>query len=407
MSDTVIKVEGLYKKFCTSLKRSMLYGTYDALRDMAEMSYDATHLRKREFWALQDINFELKREETLTLIGQNGCGKTTLLRLINGIFPLDKGRITRIGRIGALIAVGAGFHPHMTGRENVFLNGTILGMTKAEIKRKFDEIIDFSEIGDFIDAPVASYSSGMTVRLGFAIAINADIDILLVDEILAVGDVGFQLKCFQKIVELRNKGIGILMVVHDLHTVTTFSNRVLLIQKGKQVFLGDVSEGLSIYKKSFSNLNSEGEIEKKITGTHEFIIRNVIFNPPLVNNKIELNTFGNLEYYIEYEALKDFYDVEIDTVIQIPLPGPHYFQATNKVFDKRIDFKKGKGKLTVSIKSINLNNINQTFGIAIWQKNRNELLFWWTKIPVYIAGIPTSSGWTHYSLEIENIEISI
>jgi lipopolysaccharide transport system ATP-binding protein len=133
MSGTLIKVEGLSKKFCTSLRRSMLYGTYDAVRDMAGISYDAEQLRKNEFWALQDINFELKRGETLGLIGQNGCGKTTLLRLLNGIFPPDKGKITINGRIGALISVGAGFHPYMTGRENIFLNDSIPGMTKSEI----------------------------------------------------------------------------------------------------------------------------------------------------------------------------------------------------------------------------------------------------------------------------------
>ena len=402
--DTILKVSGLYKKFCKSLKRSMLYGTHDMARSMLGYSIDNVELRKNEFWALQDINFELKRGETLGLIGQNGCGKTTLLRAINGIFPPDKGRIEIYGRIGALIAVGAGFHPHMTGRENIYLNGIILGMTKKEVDKKFDEIIDFAEIGDFIDSPVSTYSSGMTVRLGFSIAIHADIDILLVDEILAVGDMGFQLKCFQKIVELRNKGIGILFVAHDVHTIATFSQKVLLMQTGKQIHLGNVSEGLSIYKKSFADLNSEGEIEKVVTGTKNFKVLNVTFSPPLINNKIEMNTFGNLEYCIEYEALADFYDVEIDTVIIISLPGPHYFQATNKVFDKRINLKKGKGKLNLIIKSINLNNTSQYLYISIWQNNRNDILFWWRKIPVYVIGIPTSSGWTHYDIEFKNFE---
>ena len=318
----------------------MLYGTNDVARDMFGFPQKEVELRKAEFWSLQDINFELHRGETLALIGQNGCGKSTLLRLINGIYPPDKGTISIYGRIGALIAVGAGFHPHMTGRENIFLNGTILGMNKLELRQKFDSIVDFAEIGDFIDAPVSTYSSGMTVRLGFAIAIHADLDILLVDEILAVGDIGFQLKCFKKIVELRNSGIGIIMVVHDLHAVSTFSNRLLLLHKGKQDFLGEVSKGLSIYKKSFDSLHSEGEVEKNITGTPDFIVRNVRFNPPLVNNKIAMNTLGDLEYCIEYEALKDFEDVEIDTVIMVPFPGPHYFQATNKQYNTRIDFKK-------------------------------------------------------------------
>ncbi|HNW30666.1 MAG TPA: ATP-binding cassette domain-containing protein, partial [Spirochaetota bacterium] len=143
MSETVISVEGLYKKFCRNLRRSMAYGSFDVARNMLGVSYDKGTLRKDEFWALEDISFKVKKGETLGIIGQNGCGKSTLLRLINGIYPPDKGRIAIKGRIGALIAVGAGFHPHMTGRENIILNGTILGMTKGELKKKFDSIVDF------------------------------------------------------------------------------------------------------------------------------------------------------------------------------------------------------------------------------------------------------------------------
>jgi len=402
MSDTVIKVEGLYKKFCSNLRRSMYYGTIDVTRSMFGINYNTGIARKGEFWALQDINFELKRGETLGLIGQNGCGKTTLLRLLNGIFPPDKGKITINGRIGALIAVGAGFHPHMTGRENIFLNGIILGMSKAEIKRKFDAIVDFAEIGDFLDAPVATYSSGMHIRLGFAIAINANIDILLADEILAVGDIGFQLKCFNKIGELRNKGVATLFVSHDLHNISTFSQQLLLMEKGSQEYFGEVAEGLSLYKSKFKALHSEGEIEKVQTGTNEFHILNVSFVPSLINNKIDLNTFENLEIIIEYDALKNFNDIEVDLLLDIAIPGPHYFQASNKTFCKQINLTKGKGILNTTISSINLNNISQKLYIAIWEENRRTLLFWWRKIPIIVKGIPTSTGWTHYSIEYKN-----
>lgn len=249
MSETLIKVEGLYKKFCTSLKRSMLYGTYDAVRDMTGIGYNATHLRKKEFWALQKINFELKEGEILGLIGKNGCGKTTLLRLINGIFPPDQGKIIINGRIGALIAVGAGFHPHMTGRENIYLNGTILGMTKAELKSKFDRIIDFAEIGDFIDAPVATYSSGMTVRLGFSIAIHCQPDILLVDEILSVGDFNFQYKCLEKIKELKRNGTAIIFVSHNESSIKAVCKNGILMDEGQIVEYSDIDEILDAYNK--------------------------------------------------------------------------------------------------------------------------------------------------------------
>jgi len=249
MSDTVIKVEGLHKKFCQSLKRSLFYGTMDATKSMFGFPIENVDLRKKEFWALQNINFELKRGETLGLIGQNGSGKTTLLRLINGIFPPDKGKITINGRIGALIAVGAGFHPHMTGRENIYLNGTILGMTKVELKRKFDEIVDFAQIGEFIDSPVATYSSGMTVRLGFAIAIHCEPEIVLLDEILAVGDAKFQRKCLNKIKDLReNKDVSFILVSHNMQNIEAMCSKILFVDKGKQILAGIAQEVIPFYE---------------------------------------------------------------------------------------------------------------------------------------------------------------
>jgi lipopolysaccharide transport system ATP-binding protein len=249
MSETLIKVEGLYKKFCTSLKRSMLYGTYDAVRDMAGISYNATQLRKMEFWALQDINFELKSGEILGLVGKNGSGKTTLLRLINGIFPPDKGRITVNGSIGSLIALGAGFHPYMSGRENIYLNGAILGMTKSEITKKLDSIIDFADISEFIDAPVSTYSSGMTVRLGFSIAIHSVPEILLVDEVLAVGDFNFQYKCFEKIKELKRNGTAIIFVSHSENSIKAVCTDGVLLDKGKVLLHANIDTILDEYNK--------------------------------------------------------------------------------------------------------------------------------------------------------------
>ena len=237
-NDVVLRVDNVSKKFCRNLKRSLWYGLQDLGRNMLGGKRTSTTsvpakalakadpqleisdspitdvqspipnnyspitnnrnllpLRPSEFWALQNISFELKRGECLGLIGPNGCGKSTLLRLIAGIFPPDEGRISFRGRVGALIALGAGFHPHLTGRENVFLNGAILGLSQEEIKDKFSEIIEFAEIGDFLDAPVATYSSGMRVRLGFAVASVIEPDLLLIDEILAVGDRKFRAKC--------------------------------------------------------------------------------------------------------------------------------------------------------------------------------------------------------------------
>lgn len=246
-SDVVLRVEGLYKKFCRTLKHSMYYGAIDSVRSMMGISYATDVLRKNEFWALNNISFEMKRGETLGLIGQNGSGKTTALRLINGIFQPDKGSIEIRGRISALIAVGAGFHPHMTGMENIYLNGTILGMRRKEIYQKLDSIIDFADIGDFLDAPVSTYSSGMRVRLGFAIAIHTYPDILLVDEILAVGDAAFRGKCANKIKDLQQQGVSIILVSHNELTVLDICTRAILFDHGSLLCEGDTPSVLSSY----------------------------------------------------------------------------------------------------------------------------------------------------------------
>lgn len=400
MSDIAVKVEGLYKKFCMSLKRSMLYGTYDVARDMLSLPQKNVKLRASEFWALQDINFELKRGETLGLIGQNGCGKTTLLRLINGIFPPDKGKITINGRIGALIAVGAGFHPHMTGRENVYLNGAILGMTKAEIKRKFDEIVDFAEIGEFIDAPVATYSSGMTIRLGFAIAIHCDPDILLVDEILAVGDIGFQAKCSNKIGELRKKGITTIIVSHNLHTINTLSSRIIVMDKGEDIFAGNVEDGLALYQMRSAKISDSSiGLEKVVTGNSNMTISEVSFTPPLINDKITINNLDNLEIAIKYTAYTDLDDIDIGLGGSIPLPVPDILQTTNHTFSKRINIPRGEGVLKLVINNITLNNINLRINMALWEKNREQLILYWRNIPLWVVGNPKSTGWSNFKIE--------
>ncbi len=245
--EVIIKAEGVSKKYAKSLRQSMAYGIADVGRNMVGLSARSERLRKGEFWALQDVSFEVRRGETLGLIGPNGSGKTTLLKLLNGIFWPDRGSITLEGRVGALIAVGAGFHPVLTGRENIYINGAILGMNRREIAGKFDDIVDFADIGDFLDTPVKNYSSGMYVRLGFAIAVHSEADILLVDEILAVGDKEFQIKCYQKMHEIRKKGTTIILVSHSEYTIRETTDRCLLLDRGRLDFLGSSEEGISRY----------------------------------------------------------------------------------------------------------------------------------------------------------------
>lgn len=378
----------------------MAYGSFDVARNMLGVSYDKGTLRKDEFWALEDISFKVKKGETLGIIGQNGCGKSTLLRLINGIYPPDKGRIAIKGRIGALIAVGAGFHPHMTGRENIILNGTILGMTKGELKKKFDSIVDFAGLEEFLDAPVSTYSSGMYVRLGFSIAVHCEPDILLVDEVLAVGDVGFQTKCFDKIGQMRKRGTSTFFVSHNLHHIYTFCDKVLVLNKGKIIYNGNPEKGLSLYKESIIGLHSAGEIERVRTGTNEFRVLEIAIQPALDNNTIRLNTGDTIHIIIKYEAMKNFNNAEFDILLKPPVQAQSEFcQVSNKSLKKRINITKGKGTLTVTIKNINLNNIRAYLFFALWSKQRRDNLVWYRNIPVDVKGNQLESGWSHFDID--------
>ncbi len=399
-TDLVLQVQHLYKKFCRSLRHSMYYGLSDAVRSMLGLRFSTERLRTNEFWALEDVSFELRRGETLGVIGANGSGKSTLLRLITGIYPPDSGRIMLKGRVGALIAVGAGFHPHMTGRENIYLNGTILGMTRREITKRLDEIIDFADIEEFLEAPVSTYSSGMRVRLGFAIAINCEPDILLVDEILAVGDLGFQLKCFNRLGELKQRGVATVLVTHNLHHITTFCNNVLLINHGKKIFAGNVEEGVGLYKQIFPAAHSQGLIEKAATGTDEFIVENVYFRPALDRDTIVLNDSDPLEIIIDFIALIDFDNIEIDCVLRAPFPmSTEFFQANNHAFNKKINITKGRGTLRFSVNGLNLNNVTLYLFFAVWSDNRKTCLVWWRNIPLHCTGNARLTGIMKYPLE--------
>lgn len=250
MSDTLIQVEHVSKRYCRSLKRSLWYGATDILRELTgqTLDQDISRLRQGEFHAVDDVSFELHRGECLGLVGSNGAGKSTLLKLLNGLIKPDAGRIRVRGRMGALIELGAGFHPILSGRENIFINGAILGMGRREILRRLDQIIDFAEIGDAIDAPVQTYSSGMRVRLGFAVAANLEPDILLIDEILAVGDAAFRAKCYRHLSALRERGTSIILVSHNQHSMLSTCSRGLLLNRGALIEEGSIGAVIVRYE---------------------------------------------------------------------------------------------------------------------------------------------------------------
>jgi ABC-type polysaccharide/polyol phosphate transport system ATPase subunit len=250
MRDTLIKVEGVSKKFCRSLKKSLWYGMKDLGNELRGRRHGGNgELRPEEFWAVKDVSFELKRGECLGLIGRNGAGKTTLLRMLNGLVKPDQGRIEMHGRVGALIALGAGFNPILTGRENVYVNASVLGITKTELDRKLDDIVEFAEIGEFIDAPVQSYSSGMQVRLGFSVATALEPDILLLDEVLAVGDASFQSKCIKRIGSVLDN-CAVIFVSHNAWSVRRICDSVIWLKSGSIAYHGDTEPGVELYGES-------------------------------------------------------------------------------------------------------------------------------------------------------------
>ncbi len=301
MSDPIISVKNVSKKFCYSLKRSLWYGMKDMGSELIGRNNNHKELRKNEFWANGDISFEVERGESLGLIGGNGAGKTTLLRMLNGLIKPDTGSIEIRGRMQALIALGAGFNPILTGRENIYVNAAVLGIAKSSIDKKFDEILDFSGIEEFIDTPVQSYSSGMKVRLGFAIAINMNPDILLVDEVLAVGDMDFRSKCRQRIQELVQKDVAIILVTHNMQTVSTLCPRAIVLEKGKMIFDGDVSPAIDVLRTS---MTSGKETKAVNIGTGEIKISRFEVLNSLNMVQDEFNVGDNVKFRIHYKVSK-------------------------------------------------------------------------------------------------------
>jgi lipopolysaccharide transport system ATP-binding protein len=265
----LMRVQGVSKKFCRSLKRSLWYGVQDVVSELNPFwkngrSSASEELREGEFWAVNDVSFELRRGECLGLIGHNGAGKTTLLRMLNGLIKPDRGRVEMRGKVGALIALGAGFNPVLSGRENVYVNAAVLGLSKREIDLQFDEIVDFAEIGDFIDAPVQSYSSGMQVRLGFAVATALQPDILLLDEVLAVGDASFRHKCYSRINKII-KNCAVILVSHSMDSIGAICSAVGFMDHGQFAFFPEVPEGITAYNnamnaKSLSSVKDGGVV---------------------------------------------------------------------------------------------------------------------------------------------------
>jgi lipopolysaccharide transport system ATP-binding protein len=269
MSDVVIRAEKLGKMFRIGHQgieegsvfvdalsrgfRNFVRKGADMLKGRAIVEGDVVE----EFWALRDVNFEIARGEVVSIIGHNGAGKTTLLKILSRITEPTEGRVRIKGRVASLLEVGTGFHPELSGRENIFLNGAILGMTRAEVRRRFDEIIDFSGVEKFIDTPVKRYSVGMYARLAFAVAAHLEAEVLVVDEVLAVGDAEFQARCLDRMSEVANAGRTVLFVSHNLAAVTALTKRAIVLRSGQVYFDGPIHEAVAQYATSLRKIKND------------------------------------------------------------------------------------------------------------------------------------------------------
>src|ERR1700733_3453469 len=309
MTDVAIRCEGLAKQYRIGERES-----YKALRDVITDAFASRFRRLRSavghsshgggggekpnIWALNDVSFEIKRGEVVGIIGRNGAGKSTLLKILSRITEPTHGRADIWGRVGSLLEVGTGFHPELTGRDNIFLNGAILGMRRAEVVRKFDEIVAFAEVEKFIDTPVKRYSSGMYVRLAFAVAAHMETEILLVDEVLAVGDAQFQKKCFEKFRQISTGGRTILFVSHNMAALRTVCQNAIVLDHGGVIDRGEVNSAVDRY---LSRLNCDS-LAAHTVETNSFVIEEVLVTSsegPIIK------TFDDIEIRVKFTAKAD------------------------------------------------------------------------------------------------------
>ena len=323
MSNTVVKFENIGKSYMIGHKQS--HERYTALRDIIgnnmKMFWSKirhpeyyTHDNIEEFWALKNISFEIKEGDRLGIIGRNGAGKTTLLKVLSRITEPTTGKIKLKGRVASLLEVGTGFHPELTGRENIYLNGSILGMSRSEIRKKFDEIVDFAGVENFLDTPVKRFSSGMYVRLGFSVAAHLEPEILVVDEVLAVGDAAFQKKCLGKMDSVAKQGRTILFVSHQMQAVTNLCNRAILVNGGKIVNEGSPIKVVDNYINENIGMSSAKLTSRKDRdGTGDYIFSDVWIS----RNSEDQNFFGSEKTVINTKINRKNGPSELDAYLSI------------------------------------------------------------------------------------------
>ncbi len=380
--NTAIKVQNLTKT----------YKLYDKPIDrLKESLHPLKKKYHKDFYALNDVSFEIKKGETVGIIGKNGSGKSTLLKIITGVLTPTSGRVTIHGKISAILELGAGFNPEMTGLENIYLNTSINGMNKAQTDKKIDEIVDFAELGEFIHQPIKTYSSGMKARLAFAVSINVEPDILIVDEALSVGDSAFQIKCFAKMEEIRAKGATILFVSHSEGSIVSLCNRAIWISNGNQIIDGTPKLVTGLYMKHIN----ENKIDKsKIENEYEALTNNKEEKETKKENKIEVNNPTNETP--STSGIEEFYNPALK-----PKSTIYYEEKGAKISDVKITtldgrevnvLTQGKEYIFTYIVNLKINFNNVQFGMGF--KEPKGLNIAGAVYPSMQKGIQMSAG-TH------------
>lgn len=395
MSESIIKVDNVSKIY-------KLYNTpMDRMKEALSFSSKSYH---REFFALHDISFSVERGEILGIVGVNGSGKSTLLKIITDVLTPSSGAVEVNGKISALLELGAGFNPEYTGIENIYLNGTLMGYSNEQMKEKIPEIVKFAEIGDFIHQPVKSYSSGMFARLAFAVAINVEPDILIVDEALSVGDLNFQLKCMKKFDEFRNADKTILFVSHDVNAIKRYCTRTIWIKQGYLMADGDTDDVTDRY---MDFLHSAEASEFRMDGNldHTFDNHNIDEYTPQNPNDIgritgvEIYGFENAESRdiqfgdsmdVDVEFIMKREDIgEIVIGIAIYASDNHYVCGLNTLLDKqKVQYKKGKNKIRLSYSNMNILGGTYSFDIAIYEKNAQVPIDYKSRVCEFVMHAP-------------------
>lgn len=353
-NNVAIAVENVTKKF------RLHHGGTRTLKSVVLDLFKASS--SRDFSALKEISFSVGKGETLGIIGANGAGKSTLLSLIAGTMAATSGDIKTEGKISSLLELGAGFHPDLTGRENVFLYGAIMGIPRGKMKERFDAIVEFAGIREFIDQPVKHYSSGMYVRLGFAVAVEVDPDILLIDEVLAVGDVSFQRKCIQKMEQFREQGKTMLVISHDMHTIQSVSDRILLLDEGGIVGIGKPDEVVSKYQSRSRDRTASG-MERE-WGTGEVKITGVEFRDKKGNTADTFKWGDTLEAKISYEAARRVEDPVFGFSVSDE-SGRLIYGNNTQIEKVGIPSIEGKGELVLKLKDLNMSSGTYLFSFSV------------------------------------------